>query len=157
MSSFPSACWNHRPEEEGITTWGFRLRFFWCSGWNHRPEEEGITTCRHPLPSTRDVGITALKKKGLRRVPPLGTTGGIVGITALKKKGLRRATDSSRTAHCVGITALKKKGLRHKLPGFFAIKLRWNHRPEEEGITTWSGHHNPPRDILLSPPRTISY
>ena len=38
------------------------------TGWNHRPEEEGITTLSFVLlPVCIIVGITALKKKGLRR------------------------------------------------------------------------------------------
>mgnify|MGYP007050172223 CR=1 FL=1 len=59
--------------------------------WNHRPEEEGITTpCRRAIGNTLSVGITALKKKGLRPVWVIRMYllfG--VGITALKKKGLR--------------------------------------------------------------------
>ncbi len=80
--------WNHRPEEEGITTSlttasnpesvgitalkkkGLRLTetaaFAASSRWNHRPEEEGITTLRVSKLDDRNVGITALKKKGLR-------------------------------------------------------------------------------------------
>jgi len=106
--------------------------------WNHRPEEEGITTIAAPAHHEPAVGITALKKKGLR--PTLaGSAAGetSVGITALKKKGLRhRPRVSIKETAAVGITALKKKGLRPSPLDWLLGSGGWNHRPEEEGITT---------------------
>ncbi len=60
-----------------------------------------------------DVGITALKKKGLRPRTQSQSPMVPVGITALKKKGLRLDCDTLLACcYAVGITALKKKGLR---------------------------------------------
>ncbi len=57
--------WNHRPEEEGITTSAPSVVRS-LTRWNHRPEEEGITTSIMVAINKDPVGITALKKKGLR-------------------------------------------------------------------------------------------
>jgi len=104
---------------------------------------------------SNSVGITALKKKGLR----LDCLSNIrclvfVGITALKKKGLRHSmTARLPKPSLVGITALKKKGLRPCQPLQPSLHPRsWNHRPEEEGITTALGKRAGIEPALESPP-----
>ncbi len=107
--------WNHRPEEEGITTARSRHSSQRNGGWNHRPEEEGITT------DSQDPGLDV--DLGWNHRPEEE------GITTAR-------ADSTKATRSAGITALKKKGLRLAAVLRITASKGWNHRPEEEGITT---------------------
>jgi len=122
-----AASWNHRPEEEGITTPSSTASRAASSGWNHRPEEEGITTpsglVAELLPG---VGITALKKKGLRRRPSGGIRLSARWNHRPEEEGITTLNEPVLLASLVGITALKKKGLRHtgshRMPQSFTLE-----------------------------------
>ncbi len=115
------------------------------------------------LLSSTNVGIHALKKKGLRPMALSLSAFNSVGIHALKKKGLRPLAGHSTDSQKVGIHALKKKGLRQRDLRLCSL-LRWNpclkkkglrrcsserssrhvleSMPEEEGIKTWRPFHH---------------
>ncbi len=125
-----SFCWNHRPEEEGITTCHFADVFLRLTRWNHRPEEEGITTA------------DCAPSDGHRPA----------GITALKKKGLRRATRSHSRARRCWNHRPEEEGITTDLGVDPDVSVGWNHRPEEEGITTGTTRGYGDHAELESPP-----
>jgi len=121
--------------------------------WNHRPEEEGITTCagcgRGGAPS---VGITALKKKGLR-----------LNATTDKESpegwNHRPEEEGITTVYRVIVSVTggwnhrpEEEGITTWLVTWAIWRIRWNHRPEEEGITTLVDFAMIPSAALESPP-----
>jgi len=124
--------------------------------WNHRPEEEGITT--QPDDSFLElnpVGITALKKKGLRLPQKYVFRFEFSWNHRPEEEGITTRLFEQYPMPCLCWNHRpEEEGITTQHDGALAEAVsRWNHRPEEEGITTMSAITAfAPSSKLESPP-----